>query len=91
MTPFGCVVFVSVNDRIHAKPKNDVLVSSEQALCDFVYLLRREGVNPSAVVSFCGLHKLSEPHLDLLLKRYPSTVRLIVRRLLSECGAVLKA
>jgi len=81
ITPLGRVVFVSVSGRVHSKPKKGILASPEQALCDFVYLLRRQGMDPVGAVTFRNLNRLSDTRLNACLKRYPSTIRTAIRSL----------
>ena len=82
-TPFGRLVFVRVVATIYSKPANGVLAPPEQALSDFVQLARRQGLDPSAIVTFRGLSNLSQRRLSLILKRYPPTVGRQVRQILS--------
>lgn len=80
-TPLGRIVFVSVNERIHSKPKKGILALPEQALCDFVYLLRSRGMDPVGALTFRNLNGLSSTRLNAFLKRYPSTVRTVIAAL----------
>jgi hypothetical protein len=74
ITPLGKVVFVCVSARIYHAPAKGVLASPEQALCDFLHLVRRRGVNPASVVTFRGLNGISRRQLSTSLKRYPPAV-----------------
>ena len=70
-TPFGRLAFVRVAPRIYRKPAEGVLASPEQAICDFVHMTRRQGLDPSAILTFRRLASLSQHRLAALLKRYP--------------------
>jgi hypothetical protein len=74
LTPFGRVVFVQVTPRIYSKPTEGVLATPEQALCDFVHLTLRQGLDPASVVTFRRLAGLSKRRLGATLRRYPPTV-----------------
>ena len=73
-TPFGRLVFIQVVPKIHCKPAAGVLAPPEQAFCDFVHLILRQGLEPSQIVTFSNLAGLSERRLSVLLKRYPPAV-----------------
>ena len=74
MTPMGAFRFVSVRAPIYAPPADGIIAGAEQALCDFVYLSRRDGTDPNIQVSFRNLDRISFPLLKDLLKYYPGTV-----------------
>ena len=82
-TPVGCFQFTCVRSRVYRPPPKSVLAPPEQALCDFVFLMRREGVAPEAVVTFRNLSMLRQRPFDDLLQRYPATVQRHVRALLA--------
>ncbi len=83
-TPIGRYEFVCVNKSVYAPPNNSVMTEPEQALFDFVHLMRQRGVNPQTVVTFHNLHKLRESLLLQAAPRYPGTVRIQVSRILQE-------
>jgi hypothetical protein len=85
-TPVGRFVFVCVRGQVYAPPESGVMASPAQALCDFVYLARREGVAPEAVVTFRNLARLGAPELEVVLARYPRTVQRHVRALVAGAG-----
>lgn len=80
-TPLGGVVFVHVSPQIYCKPQEGVIAGPEQALCDFVYLARRRGVDPLSLLTFRNLEKLSVRELSAMLKNYPATVADAVREI----------
>ncbi|HEY5913531.1 MAG TPA: hypothetical protein VJA21_23335 [Verrucomicrobiae bacterium] len=74
-TPAGKLRFIRVPVAVYAKPAGQVLVSAEQALCDFVWLNLRSGVEPRSLVTFRNLNVLSQPKLKKILRRYPEKVQ----------------
>jgi hypothetical protein len=86
-TPAGRFVFICVRSRVYDQPAGRPIAAPEQALCDFVYLCRRDGVDPASQVTFRNLQGLRRARLARLAKRYPSTVGEEVRRLLASTGA----
>jgi hypothetical protein len=85
-TPVGRLVFVCVAPPLYAPPEKAVIVSPEQALCDFVYLCRRRGVVASDIVTFRNLERLDRRALRDRLARYPRTVDRDVSHLLARQG-----
>lgn len=83
MTPMGAFRFVSVRTPIYAPPEDGVIAGAEQALCDFVYLSRRDGTDPMTQVSFRNLDRISPRRLSELLNHYPGTV---ARQIREEMG-----
>lgn len=81
-TPAGTLVFMCVRSRVYDRPAGGPLASPEQALCDFVYVCRRCGVEPASQATFRNLERLRRGSLARIARRYPSTVREEVRRLL---------
>jgi hypothetical protein len=81
-TPVGRFVFSCVRRRVYCPPSGRPVAGPEQALCDFVYLCRREGVPAAAQVTFQGLSRLSRERLRDIARRYPGTVQEEVERLL---------
>lgn len=74
-TVVGRIVFLCVTSAIYSYPEENVIVSPEQAICDFVYLCRRRGVRPSDIVTFRNLHRLDPDLIQMRLKNYPATVK----------------
>ncbi|MCY2996399.1 MAG: hypothetical protein NTY19_52410 [Planctomycetota bacterium] len=80
-TPIGRFVFVVVSGGVYAAPADGPIADPIQALCDYVYLARRQGVPPEALVTLRNLP--ARASLDaMLLARYPRTVQKHVARLL---------
>ncbi len=69
VSPVGKLRFVCVPSAIYRKPVG--LTSAEQALCDFCWLMLRDGVEPRSQVTFRNLHRLKAKKLRFRLKRYP--------------------
>ena len=83
-TPVGRFVFVCVRSRVYSLPTENHLAGPEQALCDFVYLSRRQGVRASHQVTFRRLDSMDTDKLKSILPRYPATVRKEVRSVCRE-------
>ena len=77
----GRFVFVTVKQPIYAPPSGALIAPGEQALYDFVYLMRRRGVDPKSVVTFRNLDNLRQHPADYAL-RYPDSVKKNVADLL---------
>lgn len=82
-TPLGRFMFVCVRSRVYAPPSDSNMATPAQALCDFVYLMHREGVAPESLVTFRNLATLATPGLKSVLARYPATVQQHVRTLIN--------
>lgn len=80
-TPLGTLVFVCVGDRIHDRPADRGVAPPGQALCDLVYGLRRQGLDPRSMYTFRNLERLTV--LPEVVQRYPGTVQ----RALAALGA----
>lgn len=74
-TPVGRFVFVYVRSRVYAPPATGVLASPEQALYDFVYILRRQGLAIQGQVTWRNLEKLKRAECLRIGANYPATVR----------------
>lgn len=83
-TPVGDFVFHCVRSRVYAPPPGTVLAPPEQSLCDYIYLLRRDGVRPESQVTFRNLEKLQTPVLQAVADRYP---RVVARHALAVVAA----
>jgi hypothetical protein len=81
LTPAGKLRFVRVPSAIYAKPGQRVLVSGEQALCDFAWLNLRDGIELQSLVTFRNLDSLSRRRLKQILRRYPLKVQDAVERI----------
>ena len=87
-TPLGRLVFVCVRSGVYAPHAESPVAPAPQALCDYVYLSRRQGVRPEALATFRNLERIRMPELPALLARYPRSVRQHVERLLeNQSGA----
>jgi len=80
-TELGTLVFVCVRRPIYSPPENSVLAGPEQALCDFVYLARRQGLAADSLVSFRDLASMDWSEMRRCLSRYPESVGRDIHRL----------
>lgn len=88
LTPVGRLVFVCVRTRVYFPVSAGAMVSPAQALCDYVYLSRRQGTAPEALLTFRNLARIRDADLPQILARYPVSVQEHVARLaLLECEA----
>jgi hypothetical protein len=69
----GRLRFVCVPAAIYYKVAD--VASPEQALCDFSWLMLREGLQSQSQVTFHNLRRLKPKKLQRLLERYPEAVR----------------
>ena len=81
ITPVGKLRFIRVPAAIYAKAVDQVLAPPEQALCDFVWLNLRDGVEPQSLVTFRNLNALNRRRLNHVLRRYQQPVRNILGRI----------
>ena len=58
-----------------AGPRPAAIASPAQALCDYIYLSRRRGTAPEALVTFRNLAGICDEHFAEVVGRYPKTVR----------------
>jgi predicted transcriptional regulator of viral defense system len=82
-TPVGRFVFICVHSAVYVPPVATIVAAPAQALCDFVYMTRRQGVSPEGLVTFRPLAERVTPELDAILGRYPVTVQEHVRALVA--------
>ncbi len=75
VTPVGRIVFVCVSSSVYSFPEEGIMASPEQALFDYVYLLKRKGLQAESLVTFRNLDRLERKSLVRLAPRYPGTVR----------------
>ncbi len=80
-TELGALVFVCVRKPVYSYPQDSVLAAPEQALCDFVYLMRRQGLAADSLVSFRELASVDWTEMEWHLSRYPKSVSREVHRL----------
>lgn len=85
-TPLGKLVFVCVSRRIYAKPEEGVWAPPEQALCDFVHIVTRQGLDPASLVTFRNLGRLKPKRLTAFAKHYLPSVRAAIQRVVSFPG-----
>jgi hypothetical protein len=74
-TPAGRLVFVVVRGGVYAPVSEGVVAPPAQALCDYVYLSRRQGTRPEGLVTFRDLRRVRTPDFPEILARYPITVQ----------------
>jgi hypothetical protein len=79
VTPAGRLRFICVPAGVYAKPGEGALAPAEQALCDFVWLNLREGVDPRCLVTFRNLDTLKRRQLARALRRYPDAARKVAK------------
>ena len=82
VTPVGRLVFVCVRSGVYAPVPEGTIAPPTQALCDYVYLSRRQGVRPESLVTFRNLQHIRTPDFPALLARYPLMVQDCVERVL---------
>lgn len=82
VTPVGRLVFVCVRSRVYSPVSEGAMAPPEQALCDYVYLARRHGTVPEALVTFRNLARIRDVDFPRTLARYPISVQKHVERLL---------
>ena len=81
VTPLGRIVFTCVAEAIYSMPSACDMAFPEQALCDFVYECRRDGLQPESLVTFRKTDCLDRERLASVLSRYPATVSSMVERI----------
>jgi len=81
-TPVGRLVFVCVQSSVYLPVSEGAIAPPAQAVCDYVYLSRRHGVEPQALVTFRNLARIRATDLLPILARYPVSVQKHVERLL---------
>jgi hypothetical protein len=73
-TPVGRIEFVCVKPPIYRREVRTI-AGPELALCDFVYITLRRGMDPVGLLTFRRLQHLRQSLLARTVKRYPVTVR----------------
>ncbi|NLF41035.1 hypothetical protein GX586_16450 [bacterium] len=81
-TRVGTLEFVCVSPRIYAPPAKGRMASPEQALCDYVYLCRRAGIDAQSQVTFRRVSSLNAARLKRTCARYPAAVQAEVARII---------
>jgi hypothetical protein len=81
-TTVGRLVFVCVRSKVYLPVVEGAMASPAQSLCDYVYLSRRQGVEPQALVTLRNLSRIQAADLPPILARYPVSVQKHVQRLL---------
>ncbi|MBM4090528.1 MAG: hypothetical protein FJ276_14060 [Planctomycetes bacterium] len=82
ITSVGRLTFVCVRSSVYSPVREAAIAPPPQALCDYVYLSRRYGVEPEALVTFRNLERIRAEELAPILPRYPVSVQKHVERLL---------
>jgi hypothetical protein len=82
VTSLGRLIFVCVRGRVYRPVLEAAIAPPAQALCDYVYLSRRHGAEPEALVTFRNLARIRAEDLAPILVRYPVSVQKHVARLL---------
>jgi len=82
ITSVGRLSFVCVRGSVYLPVPEAAMAPPPQALCDYVYLSRRYGVEPESLVTFRNLERIRAEELAPILPRYPVSVRKHVERLL---------
>jgi hypothetical protein len=85
-TPVGRLLLVCVRGKIYVPPCQSVIAGPVQALCDFVYLCRRQGVRPEGLVTFRNLGGLRGADFAGIVGRYPVTVQRHVGELVGDAS-----
>jgi hypothetical protein len=80
VTPVGRLVFACVRSGVYY-PVEGAMAPPAEALCDYVYLSRRQATAPEALVTFRNLARLRDADFPRILARYPVSVQRHVERL----------
>lgn len=82
VTSVGRLVFVCVRSSVYLPVPEAAIAPPAQALCDYVYLSRRHGAEPEALVTFRNLARIRADDLAPIFARYPVSVQKHVERIL---------
>ena len=82
ITLVGRLIFVCIRSSVYLPVPEAAIAPPPQAFCDYVYLSRRYGVEPEALVTFRNLERIRTEELAPILPRYPVSVQKHVERLL---------
>ncbi len=83
VTPVGRLVFVCVRSGVYFPMSEGAIAPPAQAFCDYIYLSRRQGTAPEALVTLRNLARIRDADFSCILARYPITVQEHVERLLA--------
>lgn len=83
-TSVGRLVFVCIRSSVYLPVPEGAVAPPPQALCDYVYLSRRYGVEPEALVTFRNLQQIRAEAFAPILPKYPGSVQKHVERLLHQ-------
>jgi len=67
VTPIGRLVFVCVRSKVYLPVPEDAIAPPAQALCDYIYISRRRGAEPEALVSFRNLARIRAADITPIL------------------------
>lgn len=81
VTPAGRLRFICVPAAVYSSPAHRECAPPEQALCDFVWLNLRDGVNPQSLVTFRNLRNLNRGRLNKALQYHSESFRDAVARI----------
>ena len=68
-------------ERVYFPVSEGAIAPPAQALCDYVYLSRRQGTAPESLVTFRNLARVRDADFPRILARYPISVQEHVERL----------
>jgi hypothetical protein len=83
VTPVGRLVFACVRSGVYFPLSEGAIAPPAQALCDYVYLSRRQATAPESLVTFRNLAQMRDADSPRILARYPVSVQEHVERLYS--------
>src|SRR5207244_3406979 len=75
ITPAGRLVFVCVRSEVYFPWPGVTMAPPAQALCDYVYLSRRQGTALEALVTFRNRGRIRDADFARVLARYPKSVQ----------------
>jgi len=84
VTPLGTFTFICVAPPVYSPPGESGYASPAQALCDFVYIMRRHGALPESVATMKIPGSVSEDDIRSVSLRYPRTVAAHVESILAD-------
>jgi hypothetical protein len=80
-TPLGTLTFVCVSPLIHHLPADGGIAPPAQAICDLVFMVRRQGLDAGSLYTFRKLDQVVVP--PAVLACYPQTVQRAVEALVA--------
>lgn len=90
-TPLGRFVFICVAPSQYAPPADGSIALPEQALCDFVTLMQKQGLASESLVTFRALDRLNDAALAEAAGRHSRAVRAAIERITGRSLASLPA